>query len=127
MRGVSLTEMVLSLFLMLLLIVCIFELYPMAMSSVRSSGQRLQANALADTVLADYMQRDFDTLAVGPATDLPAVNGRGVVFQPSVEIFAVNQGGVDPDEMRGIRVRVRWRDRAARELVRTQWRTNVRR
>lgn len=124
-RGVSLTEMVLSMCLMLLLILFIFELYPMAMSSVRASGQRLQANALADTLLADWMQRDWDELTVGPRPPLAPVNGRGVVFQPSVEIVAVNQAGVAPDSVRGIRVRVTWHDKVDRELVRLQWRVHV--
>lgn len=126
-RGVSLTEMVLSLFLMLLLILFIFELYPMAMSSVRASGQRLQANALADSILADYMTRDFDSLAPGPQPPLAPVPGRGTTFQPAVTIAEVTEPGVDPDEIRSIVVRVRRQDRVAREVVRTQWRTDVRR
>ncbi len=124
-RGLSLTEMVLSMFLMLLLVLFIFELYPMAMSSVRASGQRLQADALVDTIMADYMQRDFDTLTVGPQPPMAAVPGRGVEFQPSVEILAVADADIDPDQMRAIRVHVVWRDRVNREIVRTQWRTNV--
>lgn len=126
-RGLSLTEMVISLFLMLLLIIFIFELYPMAMSSVRASGQRLQANALADSILADYLARPFETLAPGPQPAMAPVPGRGTTFQPAVTIGEVTETGVDPDEMRSIVVRVRWQDRVAREVVRTQWRTNVRR
>jgi hypothetical protein len=126
-RGLSLTEMVLSIALMLLVILFVFELYPMAMSSVRASGQRLQANELADTVLADWMQRDFDLLVVGPAPAMAPVNGKGTVFQPAVEILPVSEPGVDPTMMRAIRVRVTWRDRVQREIVRTQWRTRVKR
>lgn len=126
-RGLSLTEMVLSIALMLLVILFVFELYPMAMSSVRASGQRLQANELADSVLADWMQRDFDLLVLGPAPPMAAVSGQGTSFRPSVEILPVTEPGVDPSEMRAIRVRVTWRDRVQRELVRTQWRTRVKR
>lgn len=127
-RGVTLPELILSFFLLLLTVLLIFQLYPMAISSVRLSGQRSQAEALADSVLADWLTRPFSDLVLGPPVAMPEAPGRGTVFHPFVTIQAVNQPGVDPDGIRSIRVQIRWTEKGVeREVVREQWRTNVQR
>lgn len=127
-RGISLAELILSFFLLLLTVLLIFQLYPTAVSSVRISGQRSQANALAASVLAEYLDRPFSQLTLGLAPPRAAVPGRGTSFQPSVEILPVNQPGVRPERIRAIRVTVTWTDRGTeRRVVREQWRTDVRR
>ncbi len=128
MRGLSLSEIVLSTFVLLLVVLVVFQLYPSAVASVRVSGQRMQAEALAESILSQAMEKPFHQLAVGPAAPLPTVQGRGTVFEPSLQVLAVTEPGIDPDRMRALRVRVSWRDRGmAREVVREQWRTDVQR
>ncbi|MEW6277586.1 MAG: hypothetical protein AB1758_03105 [Candidatus Eremiobacterota bacterium] len=131
MRGrsaMTLAEALLGMFLMLLVVVLVFELYPMALSSVRASGQRIQAEALADSILARWMDRPFDQLVPGPATPLPDTPGRGTVFSSSVEVLLVNDPRVNPDRIRSIRVTVAWEDRGVRrQVARQRWRTHVQR
>lgn len=125
-RGVSLPELILSFFLLLLTVLLIFQMYPMALASLRLSGQRSQAEALADSELADFLTCPFSQLVVGPEQPLPDVEGRGTVFHSAVTISAVNQPGVDPDGIRSVRIRVFWTEKGtAREIVREQWRADV--
>ena len=127
-RGVTLTEVVLAFFLLLLVVVLVLQLYPMAMSSIRVSGQRAQAFALADSIMSDYLKKPFSALSVAPPKTLDRVSGRGTTFEPTVEVFAVSEPGVDTATLRGLRVRVSWTDsNVHREIVREQWKSNVER
>lgn len=122
----TLTEVVFGFFLLLLVVVIVLQLYPMAMSTIRVSGQRTQACALAEAILTDALQQPLSALPVAPPKALAKVNGRGTVFEPTIEILAVNQPGIETDRMRAIRVRVRWKDGAMqREIVREQWRVDA--
>lgn len=127
-RGATLLETLLSLFLLLLVLLLVFNLYPAAMSSTRLSGQRLQADALADSLLEEQCAVPFGQLVVGPPRSLDPVPGRGTVFHPTLEVFQVNEPGTDPDRIRGLRVMVEWNeDGVRRRLLRQTWRTDVRR
>jgi hypothetical protein len=113
---------------MLLVVIFVVELYPVSMASLRSSGQQEQAKALAETVMADWLQQPFSAWTVGPLPGIAPVTGMGTTFQATAEILAVNQPGVDPTQIKAIRVQVSWMDRSnSRQLVRQQWRTNVNR
>lgn len=109
-RGVSLLEIIFSLFLLGLIIVMVANLYPSTLGSVRYSGQRLEANALASSLIEKEMARPFTQLVAGPPQTLPVVPGKGAVYTPTVEIFAVNEPGVKPGLLIGIRARVDWVD-----------------
>ncbi|MEW6281480.1 MAG: hypothetical protein AB1758_22915 [Candidatus Eremiobacterota bacterium] len=128
-RGVTLAESILAVFLLSLIVVLIFNLYPASIASLRVSGQKLQADSVAGSILEDYMARSFTQLVVGPPQALPPVPGKGVTFQPEVEIFEVTQpADVDRTRIRGIRVTVRWSQNSRNHsVVREILRTNVRR
>lgn len=127
-RAVTLAEVVFSFALVLLIVLFVFELYPMALASVRASGQRSQALSLADSLLSDAMQEPFRELPVGEQRTLPAVPGMATEFHATLETFAPNQAGTDPARLIGIRVTVYWtRGRETLQIVREQWRTNVQR
>lgn len=122
----TLAESILAIFLLSLIVVLIFNLYPTAMVSLRGSGQNLQANDVVDSVLDEYQERRFNTLVAGPPVTLPARPGRGCEFVPTVEVFEVNRPDVDRDRIKGIRVTVTWVDHGVtRKLVRETLRTNV--
>lgn len=122
----TLAESVLAIFLLSLIVLLVFNLYPTAISSLRGSGQNLQANDVASSVLAEYQEKRFNSLVVGPAVTLPGRPGRGTEFIPSVEIFDINRPGVDTTKVKGIRVRVSWVDHGrTHSLVRETVRTNV--
>ncbi len=125
-RGVTLAESILAIFLMSLIVLLIFNLYPTAMMSLRGSGQNLQANDVANSVLDEYQEKRFNTLVVGAPIQLPNRPGRGTEYTPVVEIFDVERPGVDKTRIKGIRVTVSWVDQGvAHKLVRETLRTNV--
>lgn len=128
-QAVSIAESVLAVFLLSLTVVLIFNLFPRSMATLRVSGQKLQADAVADSVLEEYMVVSFKDLNPGPPVVLPKVPGRGTEFEPTVEIFDMTGPvGVDPTMIKRIKVTVRWKDRNMDHvLVREMARTNVRR
>ncbi len=124
-RGLSLLETVLSFCIVAMMVVMIFSLYPAAMATVRLSGEKLQADALADSLMEQYLAAPFDSLTGSPA--LAPVPGRGTVFQPSV-VFQNLSDPAAPDLLRKITVTVTWTERGlSRSRVREVIRTNVRR
>lgn len=128
-QAVSIAESVLAVFLLSLTVVLIFNLFPRSMATLRVSGQKLQADAVADSVLEDYMVVAFKDLNPGPPVTLPKVPGRGTEFEPTVQIFDMTgPAGVDQTMIKRIKVTVRWKDRHMDHvLVREMARTNVRR
>lgn len=124
-RGLSLLETVLSFCIVALMVVMIFSLYPAAMSTVRLSGQKLQADALADSLLEQYQAAPFDSLAPGSEPSLPPVDGQGTRFQPVVQFEEVSDPEVDAGLLRRIRVSVSWTEHGMtrariREVVRAR-------
>jgi len=118
-RGISLAELILCFFLLGLVVVLIFNLYPTSVASVRYSGQRLQANALAESLLQQQLARPFSQLVPGPPQALPGVDGQGTRFQPTLEIFPADRPATKPGLLMGLRVRVSWVDRQVpHEVVR---------
>ncbi len=112
-------ELILSFFLLGLVVVLIFNLYPTSVASVRYSGQRLQANALAESLLQQQLAIPFSQLVPGPPRALPAVDGQGTRFQPTLEIFPADRPATKPGLLLGLRVRVTWVDRQVpHEVVR---------
>lgn len=121
-------ETILSFCIVALMVVVIFSLYPAAMSTVRVSGQKLQADALCDSLLEQYLAAPFDSLSPGAPTALTDVDGRGTVFHPSVQFEEVADPEVNPGLLRRIRVTVSWTERGfTRTRTREVVRTNVKR
>jgi hypothetical protein len=110
-------EAILCFAILTLVIILIFNLYPTSVASVRVSGQRLQATALADSILDEQMERPFGQLVPAAPVTLPPVAARGAELQPSLEIYPVTEPGVDPKLLVGIRVRVVWTDHGVRREI----------
>ncbi len=128
-RAVTLAESVLAIFLLALTVVLVFNLYTRSMATLRISAQKLQADAIAQSILDDYMAVKFADMTVGPQPPLARVPGKGCEFEPSVEILDMTSpAGVDPTLIKRIRVTVRWKDRHNDHvLVREMARANVKR
>ncbi|MEW6280342.1 MAG: hypothetical protein AB1758_17060 [Candidatus Eremiobacterota bacterium] len=124
----SLLETLLGFFLVTLLVVLILNLLPMAMASTRLAGQRVEADAVADSILDVYTDLPYSRLTPGETGRLPDRPGRGTVFQPRVEIFEVKDSLSEPGLLLGIRVHVDWTDHGVRRTrTREVWRSRVRR
>lgn len=128
-RGVTLAESVLAIFLLALTVVLVLNLYTRSMATLRVSAQKIQADALAQSILEDYMAVRFADLKVAPPLALAKVPGKGTEFEPVVEILDMTTPtGVDTTMIKRIKVTVRWKDRGMeRVLVRELARANVRR
>lgn len=116
-RGASLAEAILCFAILTLVIILIFNLYPTSVAAVRVSGQKLQATALADSILDEQMEKPFPSLVPGAPVNLPPVAARGAELQPSLQIFKPVEPGVDPTLLIGIRVRVVWTDHGVRREI----------
>lgn len=128
-RGVTLAESVLAIFLLALTVVLVFNLYTRSMATLRVSAQKLQADAIAQSILEDQMARKFVELEVNGPTVLPLLDGKGTRFEPTVEIFNMTEPpGVDTTLIKRIKVTVRWKDRTREyTLIREMARVNVKR
>ncbi len=120
-------EAILCFAILTLVIILIFNLYPTSVASVRVSGQRLQAISLADTLIDRQLERPFKQLVPAAPVALPVEKARGAELRPTLEIYAVNEPGVTPGLLVGIRVRVQWTDHGVtREIVRERVRCDIR-
>lgn len=127
-RAVTLAESVLAIFLLALTIVLVFNLYTRSMATLRVSAQKIQADAIAQSILEDQMTEKFADLAVGTKV-LPKVPGKGCQFEPTLEILDMTEPpGVDTAMIKRMRVTIRWKDRHTDHiLVREMARANVKR
>ncbi|MBI3925301.1 MAG: hypothetical protein HY319_07170 [Armatimonadetes bacterium] len=98
-------ETILAGFLLISAVLLISNLYPTAILAVRQAEHRIQANALAQTILDEQRAAGFAGLALGTATDLPARTIDSVVYRPRLEVFEVD---ADPEIVKGLRVNIEW-------------------
>jgi short subunit fatty acids transporter len=122
-RGVSATETIFSLFLLTILVVLVMNLFPATMLGVRRSEQKLQAEEIAQSVLAEQMARPFLELELGQR-ELPPVKLNNREYQVSLGIS--EHPDRPSDRLRRIEVTIAWVHRGRREkLVRSHWRTDI--
>lgn len=123
----SLLETILALFLLALMVLMLANLFPSSVLTARRGETRVEADLLAESILAEQMTRPFDELVLGPPTDLSPVAGEGgMTFLPTLEIFQVDTR--DVTYLKGLRVTVRWqRQEHKREVVHEVWVPNLKR
>ncbi|MBI3928912.1 MAG: type II secretion system protein [Armatimonadetes bacterium] len=122
-RGFSLLEMILALTLVLTVVMMVLNLLPSSRATVVRSEHQLQADNLAQTVLAEQMAMPFSALVLGEHP-LDARSIGGATFTPSLEIFQVD--GRDTLRLKGLRVTVAWSERTVpRSVVHEVWVPNV--
>lgn len=126
-RGLSLTETIISLYLIGMLAVLLFNLFPSSVAASRHGETKMRAELLAESVLARQMARDFEELDVGSLTQLePVASEFGQSFVPTVEVFQV--GTRDTALIKGLRVSVAWTTgEQDRLVVQEVWVANFRR
>lgn len=111
-------ETILSCFILSLLVMTLFNLFPMSAMAVKRTEYRLQADAVAQKWLETYRAKPFDGLVVGSQTLAPEPHD-GLSFTPTVDVFVppASNGAW----LRGIRVRVSYtyRDRTYQETHET--------
>ncbi len=110
MKGVSLLELVLSIFILGLVVIFLFNLYPTSILAVRQAEQQLLANTLARSLIAERQARSYDALVVGDHQQLAPITREGVVFHPVLEVYPI--AGKDPNLVKRLRVTLTWGDPA---------------
>lgn len=104
-RGLSLMEVVVTTSILAMVFMLVANLFPTSFMALRTSGQRMEAESLAASLLEDYRSRPHSQLPVGldvsPQTEGP--------YQARVRVMAVS--GEDPNYLVEIRVEVSWSDK----------------
>ncbi|MEW6278658.1 MAG: hypothetical protein AB1758_08565 [Candidatus Eremiobacterota bacterium] len=104
--GFSIIEAILSISLLALLIMLLFNLYPTSLLGIRRAEHRLLADNLARSLVERERARPFADLTPLPPTNQPSfTNEDGVIFQPVLEIRPVGVSGVTTE----VRAMVTWK------------------
>lgn len=107
-RGLSLLETVLSVFILSLVVLLLFELLPTSLLAVRRAEQRQLAGHLAASLIAERMATPFQSLPLG-IEPLDPIVSEGIEFTPTIEVFRLPD--YEPEKLKGVRVTVTWRER----------------
>lgn len=122
-RGLSLLETIVSGFILSLIVIFMVSLFPSSMIAIQKSESKLEADALASTLIEEVRYQPFDSMAALP----PGAVKRGktnLTYSTEVEEIP----GSDPRYLKVVRVTVDWEERGEpRQLVREVWVHAVRR
>lgn len=125
-RGLSLLETIFSLAVLGLIAIVVLDLFPASMLAARHNEQKMQAEMLAESILADYVAQPFEKLVLGPPQNLAPVTIDGMEFRPRVSIYQVQAHNTD--HLRGVTVRIGWTFRQhQRHVERELWVANLKR
>ncbi|HXE73734.1 MAG TPA: hypothetical protein VNO81_13815 [Candidatus Nitrosotenuis sp.] len=124
-RGLSLAETILAGFVLSILMIAMFDIFPASAVAVRRAELQLQADAIAQKYLETWRSKDFADLATGPVSPPPEEElYKDVVFRPAVEVFTVP--GASADYLKGVRVSVSWQYREKTfQITHEAWICNV--
>lgn len=123
-RGFSLLETVLATFIMSLITMAVFNIFPSSVMAVKRGEVELQADAIAQQILEEHRAKPFEELVIGPAIALPQVTLGGTVFRPGVRVFEVGSGAnaANPDHLKAVRATVDWTHSSiSHSLAREAW------
>ena len=105
-RGFSLAETIIASFLVSLVTLAIFNLFPSSAMMVKRGEMALIADSLAHNQLEELRNQPFESLTVGSVATPEPVTNNGVEYSLQAEILA--HPGSDPDALKIARVTVTW-------------------
>jgi Tfp pilus assembly protein PilV len=114
-RGVSIAETLISIFLLSLLIIVVFNMFPTTVLANRQGSERLQAVTVAQTALAEARSRPFSELSIGTTEPLPENSLRGTKYLSQLKILAPDEG--DSDRLKVLEVTVTWQARNIKRSI----------
>jgi len=114
-RGVSIAETLISIFLVALLILVVFNLFPTTVLANRQGSERLQAVTVAQSGLAEARTRRFDLLTVGTSEVLPSKVNRGITYDSELKVLSPDKG--DSDRLKVLEVTVTWTSRNVKRSI----------
>lgn len=105
-RGFSLVETILAAFILSLITMAVFNIFPSSVMAVKRGEMELEADSIAAQILEEHRARPFEELVLaGPAPLAPLTLG-GTKFEPFLQIDDVP--GCSDQHLRAVRVEVRW-------------------
>jgi type II secretory pathway component PulJ len=123
-RGLSLLELIVGLFLLSLLILFIFNLYPTVVFASRQSEDKTRADHVAQTYLNRLRAQPFEQLELGIESERIEVDGVPMDVQVEVRRVANSEESV----LKSCLVTVEWESRSGpKKRVHEVWVSHVRR
>lgn len=127
-RGLTLTETILSTFLVSLVIMAIFQLIPGSAMAIQRAECKLQANVICgaalDAQLAKGFQAQIEQQVYGDLV-LPEQVYQAIPYHATLSVFDV--AGHSPSRLKGVRCTVEWNlGNHDFQLVREAWLSAVR-
>lgn len=127
-RGLTLTETILSTFLVSLVMMAIFQLIPGSALAIQRAECKLQANVLLDAALDSQLAKGFQAQVEQQTYGdlvLPDHVNRTITYHTTLSVFEVS--GHSPARLRGVRCTVEWNfGEQDFRLVREAWLSAVR-
>ncbi|MEW6280461.1 MAG: hypothetical protein AB1758_17675 [Candidatus Eremiobacterota bacterium] len=125
-RGLTLMETVVSCFVLALVLIALFNIFPTSMYALKQGENQIVADQMAQSVLEVYRADSFEFLDANLGTvTLADQKLGGVTFRSDLEIF--NPPGTRDDLVKGLRVTVNWTFQGKiRNVVRETWVSAVR-
>lgn len=123
-KGFSLIETVLATFVLSLITMAVFNIFPSSVMAIKRGEMELEADSLAQQQLEEYRARSFDSLALGNAPLTSPVTLSGTAFQVSTRVAAVP--GSNVDHLKAVVVTVDWTHSArSHTITREAWIVSV--
>ena len=122
-RGLTLTEVIISLGIFLLVVILVFNLYPGSLLGLRKGEQRREANRLAQNLLDRTRARAFADLV--PDSSEVYRQDLDVAYEALLEVRRVS--GSPPERLKCVRVTVSWNesDSQRRQVMHEVWVSSV--
>ncbi len=105
-RGVSLLETILAGFIISLVTMAVFNIFPTSAMAVKRGEMQLLADAIAERELEQLRVAPFDSLALGPGPAVAPETRYGTTFNTAITISRVP--GSDEDVLKRATVVVTW-------------------
>lgn len=123
-RGFSLIETILATFVLSLITMAVFNIFPSSVMAVKRGEMELEADSLAQQQLEECRARPFDTLTVGPLPAVAPVTVTGTTFAIRGRVRPV--AGSSVDHLKAIEVTVEWTHSAkSHTIIREAWIVSV--
>ncbi len=123
-EGFSLAETIFATFVISLVMMTLFSLFPSSALAVKRAEMTVLADSIAEQHLEIYRAEAFDALTLSGPVNLSPQTIKGVTFQPVVEIVQVPPS--DPDLLKSVRITVDWsHSRHNYQTVHEAWLTSV--
>lgn len=105
-RGFSLLETILAAFIISLVTMAVFNIFPTSAMAVKRGEMQLVADSIAQREMEQLRVVPFDSLNLGPGPAVAPETIQGTTFTTSISLVA--QPPSDPDVLKVVRVEVSW-------------------